>query len=157
MISREDSAYRLLLARRYLDEAEQDVELNRWRSAVEAAQLSIENSAKSIVACFGPVPRSHDLAGRLQAVTEGGVPPTLAEQVKTLIPVVLAYGTKLHMRASYGDEEIFCSPWELFGEEEAGQGVKAARHCLTVAESMHNHFFHESQETGQAESGAQES
>ncbi|MBS1254098.1 MAG: hypothetical protein MAG451_03154 [Anaerolineales bacterium] len=141
MISREDSAYRLLLARQYLDEAEQDLELRRWRSVVEGAQLAIENAAKTIVACFGPVPRSHDLADRLQAIADADIPEAMAEQVTDILPTVLAYGSALHIRASYGDEQTYRSPWELFGEGEARSGIAAARHCLTTAESVHAHFF----------------
>jgi len=148
MNSRQDSAYRLLLARRYLDEAEQDMDLHRWRAAVEAAQMSIENAAKAIVACFGPVPRSHNLADALKTVVEADIPPAMAERVEALLPIVMAYGARLHIRASYGDEQAFRSPWELFGEREAHDGVEAARRCVETASVIYNHFFGERQENG---------
>ncbi|MFQ5613765.1 MAG: HEPN domain-containing protein [Anaerolineae bacterium] len=139
--SRQDSAYRLLLARQYLDEAEQDLALRRWRSAVAGAQMAVENAAKAVVACFGPVPRSHDLADRLQVVTGADMPQAWAEEIKAMLPIVLAYDTEFHIRASYGDEQAFRSPWELFGEDEARRGVEVARRCLATAESVHTHFF----------------
>ena len=46
MVSLADAEYRLRVARGFLDEAQQDAELQRWRSAVDNAQLAVENAAK---------------------------------------------------------------------------------------------------------------
>lgn len=40
--------YRLELARGFLEEALQDLELERWRSAVDGAQLAVENAGKAV-------------------------------------------------------------------------------------------------------------
>jgi len=40
----EDARYRLRLAIGFLEEARQDLSLGRWRSCVDNAQLSVENS-----------------------------------------------------------------------------------------------------------------
>ncbi len=66
---------------------------------------------------------------------------SLAERVSAMIPLVLAYGGELHIRASYGDEQAFRSPWDLFGAEDAQRGVEAARQCVTTAKSVYQHFF----------------
>jgi hypothetical protein len=60
--------YRLTLVQGFLAEAQQDITLRRWRSAVDNAQLSIENSAKAVLALLGPVGRTHQPA----VVTQSG-------------------------------------------------------------------------------------
>ena len=62
--------------------------------------------------------------------------------------VVVAYGARPHIRASYGDEQAFRSPWERFGERETRDGVEAARRCLETASAIYDHFFGERQEDG---------
>lgn len=58
-----DAEYRLEVAQGFLGEARQDVQLGRWRSAVDNAQLTVENATKAVLALAGPVgrtiPRSH--------------------------------------------------------------------------------------------------
>jgi hypothetical protein len=41
----EHALYRLMLAQGFLEESRQDVQLQRWRSAVDSSQLAVENSA----------------------------------------------------------------------------------------------------------------
>jgi hypothetical protein len=43
------------LAKGFQQEAEQDFQLQRWRSCVDNAQLSVENSGKAIIALIEPV------------------------------------------------------------------------------------------------------
>jgi HEPN domain-containing protein len=50
------------LAKGFLQEAEQDFQLHRWRSCVDNAQLSVENADKAIIAIFEPVERTHNPA-----------------------------------------------------------------------------------------------
>ena len=52
MNSREDVEYRLNLSRGFLKEAEEDFDLKRWRSCVDSAQLSVENSGKALQICL---------------------------------------------------------------------------------------------------------
>jgi len=58
--------YRLKLAQGFLNEARQDVGLERWRSAVDNAQLAVENAAKAVLALLGPVGRTHNPAVHLR-------------------------------------------------------------------------------------------
>lgn len=53
MKSREEIDYRLGLAKGFLNEAEQDFTLERWRSCVDNSQLSVENAGESVLALFG--------------------------------------------------------------------------------------------------------
>ncbi len=62
-----DSArYRLRLAQGFLEEAREDVSLKRWRSAVDNAQLAVENAAKAVLALLGPIRQMHRVPWRWQ-------------------------------------------------------------------------------------------
>jgi HEPN domain-containing protein len=50
MTGNRNAEYRLKLAQGFLNEARQDVGLGRWRSAVDNAQLAVENAAKAVLA-----------------------------------------------------------------------------------------------------------
>jgi HEPN domain-containing protein len=64
--------YRLRVACGFLNESRQDFALNRWRSAVDNAQLAVENAAKAVLALISPVGRPHNPAPMLrQALDEG--------------------------------------------------------------------------------------
>lgn len=67
--------YRLNLARGFLAEAEQDLTLERWRTAVSHAQLSAENGLKGVIALFVPVAKTHDPARILvELIARGQIP-----------------------------------------------------------------------------------
>ena len=53
MSASRDVAYRIALAAGFLVEAEQDLLLERWRSCVDNAQLTVENAGKAALALFG--------------------------------------------------------------------------------------------------------
>jgi HEPN domain-containing protein len=61
-----DVEYRLRIAQGFLDESRQDVALNRWRSAVDNAQLAVENAAKAVLALIAPIGRTHNPAPLLR-------------------------------------------------------------------------------------------
>ena len=63
---RRQAAYRLKLARGFLEEARQDTELSRWRSAVDGAQLAVENAAKTVLALAGQIGRTHNPAPQIR-------------------------------------------------------------------------------------------
>ncbi len=67
--------YRLRLARGFLQEAEQDASLGRWRACVAHAQLAVENALKAVIALFAPVPRTHAPADVLSMMLEEGRRP----------------------------------------------------------------------------------
>ena len=47
MDSEQDVNFRLRLAEGFLQEAEEDLTLSRWRSCVDNAQLAVENAVKA--------------------------------------------------------------------------------------------------------------
>lgn len=51
----EHALYRLKVAQGFLAESRQDVQIRRWRSAVDNAQLAVENAAKAVLALAVPV------------------------------------------------------------------------------------------------------
>ena len=66
-----DARYRLKLAEGFLAEARAQTEHRLYRVAVDAAQLSIENSIKAIVALFRPVPKVHELVETIDGLLAG--------------------------------------------------------------------------------------
>jgi len=71
--SETDARYRLRLARGFKKEAEQDLQLQRWRFCVDNAQLSAENAGKAIIALFEPVDRTHNPATTLRKLINNNV------------------------------------------------------------------------------------
>ena len=51
----EDARYRLRVAEGFLEEAHQDMALQRWRACVDNSQLATENAAKAVLALSGPL------------------------------------------------------------------------------------------------------
>jgi HEPN domain-containing protein len=81
--ARDEVAYRLALAEGFLAEAEQDMELERWRSCVNNAQLVVENAGKAVLAWFGAVPKTHDPAQRIAALLRTqALPKTIQETIR---------------------------------------------------------------------------
>ncbi len=49
MTSYQNSLHRLRVAEGFLEEARQDIDLRRWRSAVDNCQLAAEHAAKAVL------------------------------------------------------------------------------------------------------------
>lgn len=76
---KESIAFRLKLARGFLDEAQQDFSLRRWRATVSHAQLAVENALKALIGVFLPVPKTHDPARvLLELIARQRIPPRWA-------------------------------------------------------------------------------
>ena len=141
MIARDNAAYRLELAKQHFVMAKEDLDLRRWPSTIGNAQLAVENAAKAILACFGPVPRNHDTAERLQVILGLGLSQELAGDIEAALPIFAEYGREKHILATYGDEKALRTPWTLFGEEDARKALGDAHRCLGVAEAVYKYFF----------------
>lgn len=76
------------LAEGFLKEADQDLELERYRSCVDNAQLSIENSVKAVFFFFGPVAKTHNPAADLKQVIESKKIPREVEDILSSITLV---------------------------------------------------------------------
>ncbi len=124
--------YRLRLARGFLQEAEQDASLGRWRACVAHAQLAVENALKAVIALFAPVPRTHAPAVVLSMMLEeGDIPQVMRADVQELVDIVQGLDLAIiHIQADYGDEAHGLTPWELFSEEDAREALAIARRVV---------------------------
>ncbi|MCH8218948.1 MAG: HEPN domain-containing protein [Planctomycetes bacterium] len=133
----DEVAYRLALAKGFLAEAEQDVGLTRWRSCVDNAQLTVENSGKAILASFGVSPKTHDPAKQVAALLRSqSVRENIREQMQRLLPDLLALGTTEHFLTDYGDEATYTLPWDLFTQEAAADALAAARRTFEQTQEL---------------------
>lgn len=129
--------YRLKIAQGFLAESRQDVQLDRWRSAVDNAQLAVENAAKAVLALIAPVGKTHNPASLLrEALSAGRFPATLVERVERLADCAEQLGFDVHIQTDYGDEMDNLTPWDLFDEEDAHQALELAEEAITLAETI---------------------
>lgn len=137
MDSEQDVNYRVRLAEGFLREAEEDLKLSRWRSSVDNAQLSVENAVKAVIARYGPVPRTHDVAKPLEELqTSTELSPTVKEKLSILRNLAEQLGYEEHIRSDYSEEASFKTPWELFDQEDAQKAVEIARQALSLAKEV---------------------
>ncbi len=130
MRARDEIAYRLALT-----EAEQDMELERWRSCVNNAQLVVENAGKAILAWFGAVPKTHDPAQQVAALLRTQtLPEEIQEAIRRMLPDLLALGSAEHFMTDYGDEATYTLPWDLFTRKSAEEALAAARQSIELAQ-----------------------
>ncbi len=74
--------YRIALATGFLNEAEQDFTLGRWRSCVDNAQLAVENAGKAALTLFGIAPKTYDPARQIAVVLrEQELPANISESI----------------------------------------------------------------------------
>ncbi len=130
-------SYRLKLATGFLREARQDVVLERWRSAMDNAQLSVENAAKAVLALLGPVGRTHQPAPFLrEAIQQERFLPTQCNDVLRLAELAELLGPDVHIRTDYGDEVGGLTPWELFDEADARHALAMAEEAVAIAQTV---------------------
>ncbi len=138
---KKDAEYRLRLAEGFLKEALQDISLERWRSCVDNAQLSVENSAKAIVSLFEPVEKTHRPEKQLERLlSEDRLDKAGSEILKEMIPIVSELGFEQHLMTDYGDEVSKKDPWELFKEEDAKKASEMAQKCFKGAEAIYKQY-----------------
>ena len=137
MALHKDIDYRLELARGFLNEAEQDYSLKRWRSCVSGSILVLENTGLAVLMLFGVSPLTHKPAGHLsQLITEGTVTKEVAELIEEILPELEKYDSHEKMLAKYGNESSYQLPWELFNEEEALTALEAARKAMRISSEL---------------------
>ena len=137
MTSHLDAQYRLRVAAGFLAEASEDVNLTRWRSAVDNAQLSVENAAKAVLAMVGPVGRTHNPAIQLRQVGSAGLLPAAAQDsIERLAALAEQLGFDVHMQTDYGDEIQGRTPWELFDASDAQQALAMAQEAVGLAQVL---------------------
>lgn len=133
----ESSLYRLRIAHGFLEESRQDVELGRWRSAVDNSQLAVENSAKAVLSLAAPVGKTHNPAPQLrETLTKGYFSADIAEKIEHLAECAEQLGFDVHIQTDYGDETGRLTPWDLFDEEDARQAQSLAQESVDLAETI---------------------
>jgi HEPN domain-containing protein len=137
----ESAAYRVALADGFLDEAEQDMCLERWRSCVDNAQLAVENAGKVALALVGIASKTHDPAQPLAALLrDQSLPPEIENLVRQMLPDLLTMGPAEHFLTDYGDEATYTLPWTLFTCESAEEALVAARRSAQLAKEILSTF-----------------
>ncbi len=137
MRSMDDAAYRLRLAEGFFVEAREDLGLQRWRSCADNSQLTVENSAKAVLALLGPVGRTHDPGPLLRrAIASNRFANAFRSPVERLATVAEILGWDVHISTDYGDDVGRRTPWELFNEAAAGQALNPAEEALVLAREL---------------------
>lgn len=132
-----DVAYRLELARGFLNEAEQNFAGRHWRACVSTSILVVENTGLAVLMLFGVSPLTHKPGKHLlQLITEGTVSDEVASLVKELLPELEKYDSHEKMLVKYGDETEYRLPWDIFSETEASVAVESARKCMRVCSQI---------------------
>ncbi len=130
-------AYRIALAKGFLQEAEQDLSLERWRSCVDNAQLAVENVGKAALALFGIVPKTHDPARQIAVILrERELPEDIGEYLHAMLPHLLVLGTETHFLTDYGDESSYTLPWDLFTQKTAQDALQSARLLVEIIQEL---------------------
>ncbi|PMP82327.1 MAG: hypothetical protein C0183_10515, partial [Roseiflexus castenholzii] len=115
----------LNLARGFLAESRQDVQIQRWRSAVDNAQLAVENAAKAVLALLAPLGRTHNPAPLLrEALAAGHFSHEHAARFQRLAECAEELGFDVHVQTDYGDETSGLIPMTC---EHAAWSPRAAR------------------------------
>jgi HEPN domain-containing protein len=126
--------YRLKLAEGFLQEAQQDLNINRWRSCVDNAQLTVENALKALIALWAPVPRTHRPGANLaEMLNQRQIPEHFKIEIGALIAKAGELDPAIHIQTDYGDEMSGLTPWDLFDEEDAREAYAIAREVFSLA------------------------
>ena len=134
MNARDEVSYRLALSEGFLAEAEEDRELQRWRSCVDNSQLSVENPGKAVLTLFGATPKTHDPAREVAALLRTtDVPADIRQVLTAMLADLLALGPAEHFMTDYGDESQHRLPWDLFDQQSAEEAIAAARRAAAGA------------------------
>ncbi len=134
MDMQKDIAYRFLLAEGFLDEAEKDLSLKRWRACVYGSILCIENCGVAVLMLFGVSRTTHHPEKHLpQLLAEGTISDEVAALIRELLPELEQHDSHEKMLAKYGRETAYMSPWDIFSEQEAMIALNGASKSVAVS------------------------
>ena len=68
---------------------------------------------------------------------EGTIPDEVREVVVEVLPALRDLGRKLYIQATYGDEDSYTPPWDLFDKEKAAAALQAARQSVRAAQQVY--------------------
>lgn len=139
---REDSEYRLRLAKGFLTEARHNFEYELWRSCVDNSQLTVENCGKTVIAIFAPVEKTHDPSHQIKRLIGKRLTNfNLIKKVKDLVQIMEKFSSEKHFMTDYGDEATRTDPWTLFRREEAKEALDLAEKAFKASESIFGSHF----------------
>ncbi|MDI6793320.1 MAG: HEPN domain-containing protein [bacterium] len=142
MNSRQDTDYRLKLARNHLKSAREDISLKRWPEAFRHSQLCAENSGKAIIAMFKPVKKTYETMRQLsRLIKENLIPEEIKAELVGKLHLFGKMGMREHILADYGDEMSYQTPWEIIGEDKAKEALEVAEKCFVTAEAMFGKIY----------------
>ncbi len=142
MTGREDSAFRLDMGRRLFAKAREAGARQDWRESALFARGAIESAAKSILACFSTVPRSHEPGAILdRALDIPAFPGALRTEAVALSGAWDAYGMQEHVLLSYGDEANRIDPWSLVTEQRSAEAIEEASRAIDFASRVRTTVF----------------
>lgn len=132
-----ETQYRLTLARGYVEEAEQLAHNSLYRASVSSAQLAVENAAKSVIALFRPVVKTHNLSDLLlNLIEEQKLDEESSLKVEQLALCTSRLGFREHILTDYGDELTLTPPWEIYTKERAESALVTAKEAVTLAQEV---------------------
>ncbi|MBI5969138.1 MAG: HEPN domain-containing protein [Deltaproteobacteria bacterium] len=132
----EDAKYREKLAREHMEDAIFEYDHSRWSKAALSAQLSMENSAKAVIGLFGPVAKTHDLAGTILELRSMKLKDEQKRRLERLAELTEKFGVKEHVLASYGDEVALKTPREIYDQSKAKRALNMAQEAFEIASRM---------------------
>jgi len=127
---RKEVSYRSKLAVRYLAEAEEAFKRGDYRGTVASSQLSVENSAKAVIAFFRTPSWSHDPSYELLDIS-----PLLPSDLRNLAEELAEIAGKLapeHGRSTYGEPLRGLTPWDIYDKESAAEALSKARRAEEI-------------------------
>ncbi|MBI4330601.1 MAG: HEPN domain-containing protein [Chloroflexi bacterium] len=141
MNARSETGYRLSLAERFVAQPARAFEYEDWHSCVRSSRDAVENAAKSVIACFGPVEKSHDPDKQLEhLLSKKAIAPVLERDIKELVRLSEPMGFKKHIQIRYGDEEAFIDPWQLFDRNSASEALETAKKSVQIAGKVYDFY-----------------
>lgn len=132
----EDAKYRMKLAREHMEDGVFEFDHGRWSKAALSAQLSVENSAKAVIALFGPLAKTHDLAGTLLELRLSTTTDEQKRLIERMAELTEKFGVKEHVLTSYGDEVALKTPREIYDQSKAKRTLEMAQAALEMALNM---------------------
>ena len=123
--------YRLSLAREHLEYAHKRMTIKDYPGVVMAAQLSIENAAKAVIAHVHVPSWTHDPSAELDEIAN-----VYPEEVRPLIKrlsQISSHAAAEHGRTTYGIPWQRVTPSQLYGYKEAEEILNAATKALEIA------------------------
>jgi len=128
--------YRLRLARDHFDEAKKALQVGALVAAAHEAQLSIENSAKAVIAIFKPPMWIHNPAPELRGlIEEGRVPSDIRDAVLRLAEIAEEVAPH-HALSSYGDVRRGVTPRYIYNRRMVESLVNLAEEALGIATKL---------------------